>query len=158
MTPSVGSEAVNHSTKNKSPLVDFFRSDAINSVLERFDFTDDERKTIQAAIRSAKKARPNMMLIDKADALLKKYAANKTFKKQNVNPTQTAKAIAQAEMERFKNKNKSVLFERRESNISLRWSYGLLTTAIVYAVLKYVISHYGKYTLEEAQEICQKRG
>jgi len=97
-----------------------------------------------------------MVLIDKADALLKECAATRAPKTENIDPMQSARAVAQTRMAQYK--NKSMWTERKKSNASLRWGYGLLTAAILYAILGYVFEHHGKYTFKEAQEACREKG
>ena len=60
-----------------NPEIEFYRSNAVHTVLNRYDFSEDEKKIIQAAIVTAKRKNPNMALIVKSDALLKMVATSR---------------------------------------------------------------------------------
>jgi len=54
-----------------NPKIDFYKSDAVYTVLKRYHFSDEEKKVIHSAIVAAKKANTDMSIIEKADVLLK---------------------------------------------------------------------------------------
>jgi len=54
-----------------NPKIDFYRTEAVQTVLKRYKFSKHEQQIIQYAILSAKRDIPDMKAIDKADALLK---------------------------------------------------------------------------------------
>ncbi len=47
------------STMKNNPEIDFYRSDAVHTVLKRYSFSSAEKKVIQMAILTAKKDQPN---------------------------------------------------------------------------------------------------
>ena len=71
-------------TREEEENIQFYRTDAVQSVFKRYEFTEDEKKEMQAAIRTASTKYPNMNLIVKADTLLKKITASRTPIKQEV--------------------------------------------------------------------------
>ena len=56
-----------------NPAIDFYKT-GVHSVLKRYEFSPEEKEIIQAAILTARKPQPNMKLIEKADALLKRIS------------------------------------------------------------------------------------
>ena len=141
----------------KDPKIEFYRGDAVHNVLKRYVFSDDEKRIIQAAILTAKRDKPNMLLINKADTLLKECAANRQEQPTPAEETiNTAKAIAQAKLAQYKEPNPWTA--PRKANAPMRWAYGLVTAAILYAILGYAMKHHGKYSHIEAQEKCQEKG
>ncbi len=55
----------------------FYKNGSAQTVLERFKFTDEEKKLVQDAIRTASMPKPRMKLIQEADVLLKEVAKNR---------------------------------------------------------------------------------
>jgi hypothetical protein len=156
-------------TRDELAKVDFYRGSAVQSVLRRYEFTEQEKRIIQRAITTAKKDKPNMILIDKADALLKECSATRKPKREEVEEPdsyQTAKAVADMEMRRYRRKNSSILFE------PLHKPTQLLAVVIVFGGMQLIIRHYlgidvltdpfprppQTYTFEKAKEICAKQG
>ncbi len=59
------------SIMNNNPEIEFYRSAAVDTVFKRYEFSNEEKKTIQIAILTSKKDQPNMILINDADNLLR---------------------------------------------------------------------------------------
>lgn len=57
-----------------NPKIDFCRSDAVHTVPARYEFSENEKKIIQAATIAAKKEHSSMSLINRAEVLLKDVA------------------------------------------------------------------------------------
>ncbi len=60
--------------QDKTVDLEFYKSGRAERVLERYDFSDDERKVVEAAVRSAQSSRPRLQIIEKADLILKTVA------------------------------------------------------------------------------------
>ncbi len=78
--------------KEEEAALDFFRNGAAERVLERYEFSEQERKLIEDAIRSAKREFPRMKLVKEAEELLKKIAKSRQ-------PKRTAKPIDMEKMD-----------------------------------------------------------
>jgi len=61
-------------TDTEKQQIEFYTNGSAKSVLERFTFSNTEKKLIEDAIRTAKMIKPRMKLIDEADKLLKEVA------------------------------------------------------------------------------------
>jgi len=61
-------------TKEDELKLKFYKNGTAEAVLERFMFTEKEKKLIQDAIRTANMPNPRMKLIDEVDELLKDVA------------------------------------------------------------------------------------
>ena len=64
----------NYMTKEDELKLKFYKNGTAEAVLERFMFTEKEKKLIQDAIRTANMPNPRMKLIDEVDELLKDVA------------------------------------------------------------------------------------
>ena len=64
-------------TREEEQNVQFYRTDSVQRVLKRYDFSDNEKQIIHEAIITAKRDVPNMKAIAKADALLKMIASSR---------------------------------------------------------------------------------
>ena len=51
-------------TREDKHKIEFYSGNAVQSVLEKYTFSNEEKKVIYAAIRTAKKETPSMKLID----------------------------------------------------------------------------------------------
>ena len=60
-----------------NPQIDFYRTSAVHTILKRYEFNDNEKKIVHAAILTAKRDNPNMALIEKSDALLKMVTSSR---------------------------------------------------------------------------------
>ena len=82
--------------------LDFYKNGSAESVLKRFVFTEDEEKLIKDAIRSAKMPHPRMVLIHKADELLKEIAKTREPVESTAKPNESAEAMLNLEMAKLK--------------------------------------------------------
>jgi len=144
-----------------NPDIDFYRSGAVHTVLKRYDFSDDEKKIIQAAIVTAKKEDPNMALIEKSDALLKMVAASREAAameaEQTIDHKGIAKAVAHTNMKKYKAPQSAWTTPIEPNNSSYSLHYRILTGFIVAGIISYVMSHNNTYTIKDAREICQEK-
>ena len=60
--------------------VAFYKNGLVNEVYERYDLSEDEKRTIRSAINSAKSSKPDMQKIQKSDALLREIAKTRELK------------------------------------------------------------------------------
>ena len=60
-----------------NPKIDFYRTSAVHTILKRYEFNDNEKKIVHAAILTTKRDNPNMVLIEKSDALLKMVTSSR---------------------------------------------------------------------------------
>jgi len=60
-----------------NPEIAFYRTDAVHTILKRYEFNDNEKKIVHAAILTSKRDNPNMALIQKSDALLKMLTSSR---------------------------------------------------------------------------------
>jgi len=131
--------------------VAFYQNGFAAKSLQRLELTIADEAVVNAAIKTAETTNPDLELIVKADAVFKKAMSTDQEQKK------TKKAIADAEVAGIK-KPQSEWTKPHKSVASRQWAYGLIATAIVYGILNYEADHYGRYSLEEAQEYCQDRG
>ena len=54
----------------------FYKTKAVYDILKRYPFTEEQKSIIYSAIATAKRDKPNMKLIDKADTILSEVARN----------------------------------------------------------------------------------
>jgi len=81
-----------------NPKIDFYKSDAVYTVLRRYHFSDEEKKVIHSAIVTAKKTNRDMSVIEKADVLLKHITTTRnpltdTTEEQNAQKAARAQAL-----------------------------------------------------------------
>ena len=57
--------------------ISLYKSTAIHTLMQRYDLSEEEKNIIYAAIATAKRDKPNMKLIDRADELLKMLASSR---------------------------------------------------------------------------------
>ena len=60
-----------------TPDIAFYRNGGAQKVLARYNFSDTEKEIVQAAMVAARKERPDMRTIQKADALLRMVASTR---------------------------------------------------------------------------------
>lgn len=151
-------------TKDELAKVDFYRGNAVQGVLRRYEFTEQEKRIIQRAIITARKDKPNMFLIDKADALLKECAATREPKKEEVDPAQLSRAIARVNMAGYETKNSQNTSTEPDSlsylrSMAQRSKVVIIVLIISIFAFKYHTSYHRiYYSFAEAQEACQKKG
>ncbi len=149
-----------------NPQIDFYRTSAIHSVLKRYEFTEDEKKVIQAAIRTASTKYPNMNLIVKADALLKEITASRPPVEEKLDEADLAKAKARIAM--IDAKTKQVNAEEGSKGLGAL----ILAFVVPAAILIFVSRQYfnsddiskktssapSMLSFNEAQAFCKGRG
>ncbi len=151
-------------TREEERTIQFYRTDAVHTVLKRYEFSEEEKKIIQAAIVTARREKPSMALIEKADALLKNITTNQTPVDNGIDKTEMAKAQARAAI--IDTQKKKV---RAESSGRDGWSieFIAITVAIVsliiYGYIYFTESPNKKnehllYTFSAAQAYCQEQG
>ena len=67
-------------SKEELQKVAFYRDGTIESVLMRYEFSEEEKKIIQAAILTSKKEQPSISIIDRADKLLQTVSSSRAPK------------------------------------------------------------------------------
>ena len=150
--------------------VEFYCGSAVHTVLQRYEFTQEERQVIQRAILTAKKSKPNIALIDEADALLKECAAMRVPKIKEVDSSQTAKSIAKIKMGQYSQKKGSIWRDPMDGTTQMFatvLAVGTMMITINYFLgddVSSVISSGSipkqtqTYTFEEAKLGCAKEG
>ncbi len=137
--------------------IQFYRGSTIHEYVKKLQLNESERKIVNMAIATAKKEKPNLKLIQESDALLNKVAEEKrTTKTTQVDDKELAKAVAQANMTKYKAPPSSFTTPR-ESNATYRWGSGFVVSIIVMAIVSYAMKHQGKYTYQEAVEKCTEK-
>ena len=58
----------------EDPNITFFKGNGVRNILKRYEFSEEERKIINAAILTARKEQPDSRIMARADALLKEVA------------------------------------------------------------------------------------
>ncbi len=139
---------------NSNSKIDFYKDGAVHTVLKRYSFTDDERKVIHAAIVTAKRDKPNMLVIQKADDLLK-------FVTKSQDPATT---------EDFKMDNASLLEMakyqgKKEKKGDFPWIIALVILQVIGIIIinQYVFDDADTeppklYTFSEANTLCLNQG
>ena len=82
----------------KEIALEFYKNGSAKSVLERFVFSEQEKKLVRDAIRTASMANPRMKLIEEADALLRDVAVSREAIPTAQKTELSAEAIAQLEL------------------------------------------------------------
>ncbi len=62
----------------ENSTIAFYKGNAVRKILERYEFSEAERKVINAAILTARKEKPDYSRIVRADALLNEVAKTRT--------------------------------------------------------------------------------
>jgi hypothetical protein len=151
---------------NQNTEIEFYRTNTVHTILKRYEFTKEERQVITAAILTAKKEKPNMLLIKKADQLLQEIAATQTAHDSEVDQTEIAKGQARAVI--VDSQKKRVRAESCGSGWNIE--YGAIPVAITSALF-YIYLHFAYQedniyknqepllrTFTEAQTYCQEQG
>ena len=84
-------ESMGRKMIREDPKIEFYKSAAVHTVLKRYEFTDDEKRVIHAAIVTAKKENTDIRLIDKSDALLRMVASSREAIKETEDPIERVK-------------------------------------------------------------------
>lgn len=145
------------------PTIDFYRSNAVYTVLKRYEFTEDEKKVIRSAILTSKKEEVDMNLIAKADTLL----SNVTKKREPLPKTEetgsTAAILAKAQVDySLQSARKNATHDDREGNRIMLFLAGMVVLAFLTIQLTksyqadWYDTDYGMHTYSEAKQICQR--
>ena len=59
-------------------LVAFFKSDVVARLLERYNYTEDEKIKVERAVREALSSEPNLVLLRRADDIMNEKAKHQT--------------------------------------------------------------------------------
>ncbi len=144
-------------TSKEEQDIQFYRGSAINEYIQRLHLSIEEKRVIDKAIASAKSATPDLSLIQKSDAMLKKIADKKQRAKvSKVDEKELARAVASVNMSKYKAPPSSFTAPQK-SNATFRWTSGLLVSSVLIGILSYAMKHQGKYTYEEAVEKCHEK-
>jgi len=122
-----------------NPQIDFYRSDAVHTVLKRYEFSETEKKIIQSAIRTANHDQPNMKLIEEADVILNYVSSTRDPRSlaQDEISAQTI-AAAQAHYASSKDRSKSGR-EDRDYKLILMFLAGM---GLIAAIAVYISNTY----------------
>jgi hypothetical protein len=160
--------------EEKRQLIAFFQSSVVEKLIAHYKLAGAERDLVRRAAINAKKTRPNALLLKKADALLRRYAAE-------VGPMPlTEKTDPKAAIDAFEksmanvrnNANSKSFFKRRIGKLG--WlgmmTVGMVISALSYATIwnKVIVSDpvlkQGMLfdatlrTFEEAKDFCSEHG
>ncbi len=129
--------------------IEFYRGNAVHAVLQRYKFSDEEKRIIQGAILAARKEKPNLTLIGEADTLLQEVAKTRDpIKSESVDVKAVAKAVGLASVPPAQKKWFST------------WYWLLLPVLIIALGKSYDFGdqHMYKYHYEEAKYYCKEQG
>ena len=121
------------STENQQNIA-FYQGTALQSVLKRFEFSEDEKELIYSAIRTSKSSKPRMALIHQADALLKEVAKTREPIIPKSKSEVSAEALAKIELMKFSTASRQEKLDPQEKSRSFfgfRSKYGILTVIII---------------------------
>lgn len=145
----------------KDPKVEFYSGSAVHSVLKRYEFSDEEKKIIQAAMLTARKEKPKMALIDEADALLKTISTTRDPLPEVLDPVTTKKAqlshaLAQANLQSKGDgrRDKATVYF-----LIAMFALALLTIQLTKSYqARWDTTEHGKHTYAQAVQICKRHG
>ena len=63
-----------YDSEELSHLTSFFNSNVVRTLLERYEYSEEEYKKIDRAIREAKTTEPNIILLRQADEIMNRVA------------------------------------------------------------------------------------
>lgn len=142
----------------KEQDIQFYRGEAVQEFLKKLDLSVEEKKHIQAAIKTAKSDEADISLIVKADKMID--AAQKRGKTgtSQFSSKEAKKSIATIELMKLKQEKKV------GAPILSRMTMGTKTTIVIALVLGavvYIRDHSpgnSTFTFTEAQEYCAEQG
>lgn len=144
------------------PVIDFYRTGAVYTVLKRYEFTEDEKKVIQSAILTSKKAKVDMNLIAKADTLLSNIAKTREPVQETEEVGNTAAILAKAQVDySLQGARKKTTHDDREGNRIMLFVAGMVVLAFLTIQLTksyqadWHDTDYGIHTYSEAKQICK---
>jgi len=142
--------------------IDFYRTDAVYTVLRRYEFTKAEKEVIQSAILTSKKEKVDMKLIAKADTLLINVAKTREPLPETEETSNTAAILAKAQVEySLQAARKKIANDDRDGNRIILFLAGMVVLAFLTIQLTksyqadWYDTDYGIHTYSEAKQICQ---
>ena len=142
-----------------NPKIDFYRTNAVHTVLNRYQFNENEQKIVEEAILTSKCNIPNMKAIEKADALLKMISSSREpiHKEEDIDDKSIAKAVAQTNMKKYKAPQSAWTkpIESNKSSYSLQ--FRVMGAFVLIAIVSYLTKHNDGYTINEARQACQEK-
>jgi hypothetical protein len=136
---------------NQNPEIEFYRTNAVHTVLKRYDFTNEQKQVIAAAILTAKKEKPNMLLIKKADQLLQEITAIQMVHGSELDKTEIAKGQARAAI--VDSNRKRVRAESGRFGWSIEYVAvtAAAVLAIIYIYMRFAYPEDSAYKKQESQ-------
>jgi len=154
-------------TKEESQEVEFYRGTSVQQMIQGDRLTEDEKKIVRAAILTARKDKPNMVLIREADSLLKEIAKTRETTEPTVDvKVISPKAILSLEKMKYDQTARSTniaITEEVRDNAAKNGYKIPLTAMITFFVVKFIYETFiyqevPLYTFTEAKQICSQQG
>jgi len=136
-----------------------YKSKAIHDLIRRYPFTEEQKSTIYAAIATARRDKPNMKLIDKADTILSETARN--------NPDAAPTEMDKKEMARAQANAARVSSEKKyQAAKGGKFPLWIIAIMIIWAIGGYVFKDYtvhkssdnaygsGRMSFNDAKDFC----
>lgn len=105
-------------TRDEEMDIEFYKGGAIHNVLKRFHFSDEEKKTITAAIITSRRETPNIKIIRMADTLLKEIAKTREPLEPEIKTEVSPEAIAKFEAMSIKKRATDKNYAESQTNKS----------------------------------------
>ena len=138
----------------KQITIEFFKNGSAERVLGRFEFSEEEKKLIQDAIRTANRPNPRMKLIYEADALLKEVAKTRKPISPKKSSEMPPEVLANLELLNYKvaqQQEKRSEYENRRSFFGFKSKYGIIII-IALSLGMIAIQYYQKVLIEQQIE------
>ena len=139
----------------KQITIEFFKNGSAERVLERFEFSEEEKKLIQDAIRTANRTNPRMKLIYEADALLKEVAKTRKPVSPKKSSEMSPEVLANLELLNYKvaqqQQEKRSEYENRRSFFGVKSKYGIIII-IAISLGMIALQYYQKILIEQQIE------
>ena len=154
-------------TKEDRQEVEFYKGNAVQQMIQGDRLTEDEKKVVRAAILTARKDKPNMVLIREANTLLKEIAKTREATEPTVDVEAISpKEILSLEKMKYDQTARSTRIADKEEwrDYAAKHSYKLpLTAMITLFVAKFIYETFiyqevPLYTFTEAKQICSQQG
>ncbi len=155
-------ESMEKKMSREDSKIAFYNSLAVHTVLKRYEFTDDEKRVIYAAIVTAKKEKPVIRLIDKSDALLRMVASSRKPIKETENPIERVKNLARLDAN-YSLEMAKLKYDWYVNPVSLMLLGMVIIVFLTVQFTKYqqadwYIEDHGTHTYTEAKKICKNAG
>ncbi len=128
--------------------LEFYKNGLAESVLKRYEFSDEEKELIHSAIRTAKMKHPRMQVVEEADALLKEVAKSReVIYHEPIDQESAAKAMALTT---------APYFSRHRLPF---WVWFLLILLIIATSNIYYMAkdRFSEYSFQEAKAYCHSK-